>query len=1508
MPIRSRSASKFQSIREWDGRQDRAFEELCFQLRDPTPEGVELIKTSAPDAGVEWYWRWPDGSEVGWQVKFIFGTADLLKAMRESLRSAALKRPDLKALTFCIPWDLADDPSRARGKQARERFEEAKQKWSEFAPNVEIELLSGGQLLERLAREEHRGREWFFFNERTLGKEWCAKELAYTIDDAGDRYTPKQDVELPVDRILEAVALPADFEAHLEERMRNVLRAGRALFERPHERWSEHLAKINGLLSELETEVLIDDLPPLLRTAAALELVEKSTNALGEFGEALHPVGWPGEPEGEKAEADSKKQTRERETAQAITVRARKVEEALWSLRSTLDGPACRAAESQALFVEGEAGQGKTHLFCDVAERLLAAGHPVVAILGERFRESSPWKRLAELLGDPGLGAAEIATVFAASGEASGRRAVLLIDALNESPEASIWATELADLRRRLTETGWVGFAVSCRSSYLDIVEPPGGPDTGFVHIEHHGYQGREFEAIERIFALHGVEQPRVPLLVPEFSNPLFLKLYCEGLKDEPEPPQGSEHLSAIFDRFANRRSKRVETKLNLDRGLKLVSKAIYAFANALGEAGDDHLDYEHASELINNFAPQLHNSPKTLLQVMASEGLLAIDRGWRADSEERAEMVSFPYQRFSDHLIVEAFLSSKLSTASRADAETAFSPQGRLAGWLEKAPQGLIEAFAVQLPERWEIEIADVLSFEPSDSDFRVRHRSRRVFEAFLSSVTLRDRGAFNSRTDALVNEGLRYFPEATIETLFSVAPDPDHPFNALRVHKFLSERSMPERDSSWTLLTYDSFGNADSALDRLIRWAAQGPYPWCGDKVIELAAIAITWTFASPNRFARDYATKALASLLIDRPDVHMKLIDRFAGIDDPYVTQRLAGALLGAITRAWPVRYDRKQASALLDALLSSLIEPEGIIPDLETRDYIASLARWLRRRKLIAPKLLGRATPPYGSRPPKIPRRAKYLEERYARGEDFFDGYGTLLSSALSSHSDWSRYVVSGVVDDFLSTRLDEPVTVLEPPASDSSVRINRKAWKRFEASLFPEQVAVLEGEDGQKELAETLNPNQWSLLRKAYVRRRKAYRKPMAYPPERASRFIFQRTVELGWTPERFGEFDRNVNRRSAYRSSHKRERFGKKYQWIARNELLARLADNFVLESWGGVVSYQGAWQLRARTLDPTVPPESIEIGDELETLRGTTFPMDHPPTWWAPDAPNFEETRPGSEGGWAELSEDLPTPEGLLRVVDPDARAWVIVDGHHDWREDPREAGSIAPSTAPYRDIAILSAGTFFRSADLKKLQTWLVDNPDLVRALPGWGAHGVYGALWAELPDESDLHDFPGRWHRPEDGRRLPMRTAPVHLEYASESGGFDCSISDSVNVELPSRFLVEEAGLEWRGPSNCWVDRQGREVMRYRETDEGFHRDRALMIEEDRLREFLLNSGLCLAVGLFCERRVFDELGGAMPQALGWVDYSAHLIFTGADWISSPMRAIDRHGGSVAEEDSP
>ena len=1513
MPTRQRVASRFRDIRVWDGTQDRAFEELCFQLRDPTPEGVELIKTSPPDAGVEWYWRYPDGSEQGWQVKFIFATDNLLKAMRASLKDAAEKRTGLTALTFCIPYDLADDPSRARGKQARERYEEAQTRWKAEWPDVETSLLSAGDLLERLARQEHRGREWFFFGERILGSTWCALELEATIEDAGDRYTPEQNVELPIDRILAAVAFPDDFGTQLATRRDATLAAARDLIKDSYAspRWVDFLAAIERPLANLERTLLTTSQPPSIISEPALNLLQEAGGALGAFLDALRPVAWPDTPrqESEEALSDAERaeraeQAREASSAQYLYTRARKLEDPLYEFVSFLTGPISRAAEKRALFIEGAAGTGKTHLFCDVGQRLLNDGHPVVVMLGQRFRDASPWTTLARLLGEPNLSPDEIATALSASGEASGRRAAIFIDALNEASNPSMWSTELADMRRRLTATGWVGLAVSCRTTYLDLVEPANGRDESFVRVEHVGYRGREFEATAKIFDAHGIQQPRVPLLVPEFNNPLFLKLYCEGVRDAPDGSSGSEHLSGIFERFVDGRKVRVERELRLDRRLDVVGQATRAFAECLSTEGQDRVPYEGAHRLINGFAPHLHESPRTLLETMASEGLLAIERGWLTDRDELGEVVSFPYQRFSDHLVVGAMLDTQLPTESAEDVMAAFGPEGRLGDWLLDAPLGLVEALAVQLPERWGVELPDLFA-EPRDDDHRSRWRVDHALSAFVQSTVLRNRSAFSDRTHELINEALNREAEDMADALITVAPDPEHPYNGARLHRFLSAIPMPQRDAYWTLMQYYAFGEPSRSLDRLIRWAARGPYPDYPAEVISLACVPLVWHLASPNRFGRDYTTKALASLLIDRPDVCVRLVDAFQNIDDGYVVQRLAAAILGAVTHSRR-SLELDESKTLVTALVSCLIENDNRAPDVLTRDYIASLARWLRRRRLISAQLSKRASPPYKSKRPKTPRTKAHLESTYSRGEEREDGYGSLAFSALWKESDWSRYVVSGRLDDFLPTKLGDPVPPRWTPRA-AERRVDKRAWRRFLKSLSDEQRSLLQSEPGAaaNQLSNPLSASQRELLGKVWVPiRRKPTPRPMAYPEERAARFIFQRCIELGWSPERFGRFDSSIG--SHGRDSHKPERFGKKYQWIALFELLARLADNFVYNEWGEAQKYEGAWQLRLRDIDPTLPPEAIQVDENREYARAPTFPHDCLPAWWSPDEPTFDEMAHGEEGRWAELTADLPDPEHLLRVVDTEGTRWLVVDGYHTWREDRDETPSLTDDAGPYRDLAILTAAVLIRRSDIPRLREWLIRLPDLARSLPDWGSQGIYEAFWSELPWECESYGYSGGWRRRGGAGKLPVSSAQVSLGYSGESNSRDCSLTEAVTADVPSKLLAELGGLEWSETATAWTSDDGVPRGRYRETDEGYHRDRVLLLEEDYIGRLLDEHGLALAIGMFCERRVFDSLRRSMPKALGWVDYVGHLLFDGQTFDGVALRPYERHGSDDDGDD--
>ena len=166
-------------------------------------------------------------------------------------------------------------------------------------------------------------------------------------------------------------------------------------------------------------------------------------------------------------------------------------------------------------------------------------------------------------------------------------------------------------------------------------------------------------------------------------------------------------------------------------------------------------------------------------------------------------------------------------------------------------------------------------------------------------------------------------------------------------------------------------------------------------------------------------------------------------------------------------------------------------------------------------------------------------------------------------------DFGRYVIESGVHTFSRYRTGEDY----PERGPREPRVIKRRWAEFVASLSDKQRKTLADQlrdPAEHELSplelllqhkkDPLTKQQRELYDAAFV-----YPKPVndKYPAGAARRWVFRRTLSLGWTPQRFGSQDQIVGHDRRGRESHKAERWGKKYQWIAYHELLARVADNF---------------------------------------------------------------------------------------------------------------------------------------------------------------------------------------------------------------------------------------------------------------------------------------------------------------------------------------------------------
>ena len=183
------------------------------------------------------------------------------------------------------------------------------------------------------------------------------------------------------------------------------------------------------------------------------------------------------------------------------------VERRVYKAQNYLSSSAAKLVNKPALLLSGEAGSGKTHLLCNTAESYLAVGVPVVLLLGEQFHGSEPWGQIRSQLGlncerDDFLGALD------AAAEASGCRAVIIIDALNEGEGLKVWPRHLSAFLAHIHRWPRLSVCLSVRTGYESAVLPTGLAAKSFVSVAHQGFANLEAHAAAQFFEHFGIATP----------------------------------------------------------------------------------------------------------------------------------------------------------------------------------------------------------------------------------------------------------------------------------------------------------------------------------------------------------------------------------------------------------------------------------------------------------------------------------------------------------------------------------------------------------------------------------------------------------------------------------------------------------------------------------------------------------------------------------------------------------------------------------------------------------------------------------------------------------------------------------------------------------------------------------------------------------------------------------------------------------------------------------------
>ena len=221
---------EWQNLRSLRGSVHSAFEELCCQLAhcEKPPEGDSFTRKGTPDAGVECFWSLPNGDEWAWQAKYFLSPPGPVqwRQLDESVKTALEKHPKLTRYTVCLPLDRAD-PRLEEKHHFQDAWDESVRRWEEWAADrkmaVQFDYWGQHELLLRLSHADHAGRYLFWFDRDLLSRTWFKHQVEEAIDNAGPRYTPELNVELPISRVFDGLGVTSDFHVPLA-RLRSRLR------------------------------------------------------------------------------------------------------------------------------------------------------------------------------------------------------------------------------------------------------------------------------------------------------------------------------------------------------------------------------------------------------------------------------------------------------------------------------------------------------------------------------------------------------------------------------------------------------------------------------------------------------------------------------------------------------------------------------------------------------------------------------------------------------------------------------------------------------------------------------------------------------------------------------------------------------------------------------------------------------------------------------------------------------------------------------------------------------------------------------------------------------------------------------------------------------------------------------------------------------------------------------------------------------------------------------------
>lgn len=1355
----------FKNIASRCGGQREAFEELACQLarrQDGVAATFIRLNGAGGDGGVECYWTQPDGTRAGIQAKYLSEVDALLTQAGESLDTALGLHPTLTTFIVVFPFDLTG-PTNRRGKSGTEKWNEWKKAREDAATatgrSLTIEQWPAFEIRRRLIEvDQSGGLRAYFFDATILTESWFQDHLNTAKRVAGPRYTPRLNVETPLRSWLSGLGRTTVWEAEVREQL-NKLRTTTDRFEHAlHQKgdsplapsWPAELAAQGGELSSTIKQIF--DSATQLTASSSADTLAGFTKFMGEARDqaAVLNAILANDFDTKHGQGKSNSKGFRQYMAEYFvsfpasnldTIRA--VEHQLEEAIEYFDSARCRPAFSRSFLVTGNAGAGKTHSMCDVAEYRLTAHLLTCVCFGHQFSgEASPFTRLAEVLGlSPALGRDGVLDALNAAGEATRKPLLLMIDAINETrPEPRVWKEHLPLLEAAIEKRPFLRLAVTCRTSYVTLcVQDP----ASYLVAEHTGFKGMERFACQSFFAFYELEAPISPILQPEVGNPLYLRLLCETLKGLglKAVPAGWTGLAPVIGAFVGFKEKQFADFSGTLLSAAVVAGSLKAIAKEIADTGGLPVRISRATTLVNAVRPIA--SSFGVVEWLIRSDLLIEDMPTGAGIFDQEGTVRPAFERLGDFLVADAFLDL-LNGSVTANA---FSSEGALFKLFEtpetvETNSGTVGALSILIAERESgRELPDLLE-ERQDI-------LRATLRVSLGALPWRSPKSITGDTSVMVERGFGSV-ETVQDALDAVMGISWHPsaVDALWFHDFLGTRKPADRDSVWCGYLTEQFEKNGPAL-QLVRAVKELSGSKIDKEIALRWCVMLLWFTAAADRRMKDEATRAATRLLETNFEIAEEVADHFTFAPDDEVRHRALLSIYGAAL----LNRDSRVGIIARD-LLITYDEHTDRFEDAILRDLIRCIGDLARHRGVL----------PAGIDPetPGKVRPANWTCEQPSEEElAFWKSLPRLYKSCLDD--DFSHYTLNCL-----------------------------RGWD----------------ENPGRE-----NLGRWILSNVAKTR---------------------------GYAGSNCTDYDRvMISTHGPGRSRPKwAERIGKKYQWLAMNELASRLHDNVEpkKDSWSQTPDYLPLILMEERKLDPTV------LTRKAESDRKATK------SWWISDQCDLAKHASKADEEWALKNDDLPRLEKLLQPLEHDDSKWQLLLGFPEWDAGNSENKWDTPFRDVWLHVCSYVVPTSWASRAFKSINgrnffgRWMPESATYSNSFAG---EYPWSIAFRDEPDWSYIHE----------SLKVPGGPLPA-WEDISVGWEYDATLPETYHIHVPSRRFFAANDLHWNG-ADGYTNTSGKMVFADPSIREAG--PSGLVADGAELRKRLKDCGLSMIWTLLGEKRI-------------------------------------------------